>query len=97
MAYVVARDWNEFLLIQEQLLFAVTEMVTRSGTTLALPAQVTYSRGREPGAVDDAASLTGAPLTSGIADRLRHSGAAAADPLVVQAVPSERWGCRMKG
>jgi len=46
-AYVVARDWNEFLQVQEQLLFGVTEVVDRSGTALALPYQTTYLAGRE--------------------------------------------------
>ena len=41
-AYVLAPDWNEFVRIQEQLLFGVTEAVARSGTALALPAQTTY-------------------------------------------------------
>ncbi len=36
-AYVPARDWNEFLQVQEQLLFGVTEIVERSGTAFALP------------------------------------------------------------
>jgi MscS family membrane protein len=41
-AYVKARDWNEFLAIQEGLLFAVTEIVTEAGATVAIPAQTTY-------------------------------------------------------
>jgi MscS family membrane protein len=47
-AYVAARDWNEFLQIQEQLLFGMTEAVERAGTALALPSQTTYVAGREP-------------------------------------------------
>jgi MscS family membrane protein len=47
-AYVGARDWNEFLQIQEELLFGVTEAVERAGTALALPSQTTYVAGREP-------------------------------------------------
>ena len=46
-AYVAAQDWNEFLQIQEQLLFGVTEAVERAGTALALPSQTTYVAGRE--------------------------------------------------
>ena len=41
-AYVHARDWDEFLQVQEQLLFGLTEVVERAGTALALPAQTTY-------------------------------------------------------
>jgi MscS family membrane protein len=41
-AYVLVPDWDEFLRVQEQLLFGVTEAVERSGTTLALPSQTTY-------------------------------------------------------
>ena len=43
-AYVLARDWNEFLQIQEQLLFGVTEIVERAGTALALPSQTIVRR-----------------------------------------------------
>ena len=46
-AYVAAQDWNEFLQVQEQLLFGVTEAVERAGTALALPSQTTYMAGRE--------------------------------------------------
>lgn len=44
-AYVLARNWDEFLQVQEQLLFGVTEAVERSGTALALPSQRTYAAG----------------------------------------------------
>ncbi len=41
-AYVFARDWNHFLEIQEQLLFAVTEIVDKAGTQIAFPSQTMY-------------------------------------------------------
>jgi len=41
-AYVNTRDWNEFMAIQEGLLFSVTEIVASSGTAVAIPAQTTY-------------------------------------------------------
>jgi MscS family membrane protein len=41
-AYVVARDWNHFLEIQEQLLFSVTEIVEKAGTKIAFPSQTMY-------------------------------------------------------
>jgi MscS family membrane protein len=41
-AYVHARDWTHFLEIQEQLLFGVTEVVTRAGTEIAFPSQTMY-------------------------------------------------------
>jgi hypothetical protein len=34
-AYLSARDWNHFLEVQEQLLFNVTEIVSRCGTSIA--------------------------------------------------------------
>ena len=40
--YLLARDWNHFLEIQEQLLFAITEIVSRAGTSIAFPSQTTY-------------------------------------------------------
>ena len=39
-AYVAAADWDDFLRIQEELLFGVTEAVERSGSALAVPAQM---------------------------------------------------------
>jgi MscS family membrane protein len=41
-AYLLARDWNHFLEIQEQLLFGITEIVTRAGTSIAFPSQTLY-------------------------------------------------------
>ena len=45
-AYVLVRNWDEFLKVQEQLLFGVTEAVERSGTALAIPSQRTYVAGK---------------------------------------------------
>jgi MscS family membrane protein len=41
-AYLVARDWNHFLELQEQLLFAVTDIVDRAGAQIAFPSQTMY-------------------------------------------------------
>ena len=41
-AYLQARDWNHFLEIQEQLLFGITEIVSRAGTSIAFPSQTMY-------------------------------------------------------
>ena len=41
-AYVLARDWDHFLEIQEQLLFAVTDLVSRVGAEIAFPSQTMY-------------------------------------------------------
>lgn len=41
-AYVLARDYNHFLEIQEQLLFSVTEIVEAAGTKIAFPSQTMY-------------------------------------------------------
>jgi Small-conductance mechanosensitive channel len=41
-AYVIARDWNHFLEIQEQLLFAVTGIVEKAGAEIAFPSQTMY-------------------------------------------------------
>ena len=41
-AYVIATDWAQFLEIQEQLLFTVTEIVGRAGTAMAFPSQTMY-------------------------------------------------------
>jgi MscS family membrane protein len=52
--YVRAANWGEFLGIQEQLLFGITDIVARAGTALALPSQTMYfepdrNRNRDPG------------------------------------------------
>ena len=44
-AYLEARDWNHFLEIQEQLLFGITEIVSRAGTSIAFPSQTMYLAG----------------------------------------------------
>ncbi|HEX2452744.1 MAG TPA: mechanosensitive ion channel family protein [Vicinamibacterales bacterium] len=41
-AYLYARDWNHFLEIQEELLFSVTEIVSRAGAEIAFPSQTMY-------------------------------------------------------
>jgi MscS family membrane protein len=41
-AYVVTRDSNEFLAIQEDLLLRIMDIVKASGTSLALPSQTVY-------------------------------------------------------
>jgi len=41
-AYLLARDWNHFLEIQERLLFGITEIISRAGTSIAFPSQTTY-------------------------------------------------------
>ena len=41
-AYVFARDWNNFLEIQEELLLGVVETVHKAGTALAFPSQTLY-------------------------------------------------------
>jgi hypothetical protein len=60
---VLARDWNEFLQVQEQLLFGVTETVERSGTTLALPSQTMYLAGPGEEAAGSGAASKVATLT----------------------------------
>ena len=42
VAYVLARDWDHFLEVQEQLLFAVTDLVSRAGAEMAFPSQTMY-------------------------------------------------------
>jgi MscS family membrane protein len=41
-AYVFASDWNNFLEIQEELLYGVTDMVQKVGAAIALPSQTLY-------------------------------------------------------
>ena len=41
-AYVFATDWNQFLEIQEGLLFNIADIVSRAGTGLAFPSQTMY-------------------------------------------------------
>jgi MscS family membrane protein len=41
-AYLLARDWNHFLEIQEQILFDLTEIVSRAGASIAMPSQTMY-------------------------------------------------------
>jgi len=41
-AYVFATDWNQFLEIQEELLFSIADIVRRAGTGFAFPSQTMY-------------------------------------------------------
>jgi MscS family membrane protein len=41
-AYIFAIDWNDFLEIQERLLFGIIEIVQKAGTALAFPSQTLY-------------------------------------------------------
>jgi MscS family membrane protein len=41
-AYVFARDWNEFLEIQEELLLSVIDIVQQAGAEIAFPSQTMY-------------------------------------------------------
>ena len=41
-AYVSARDWSNFLEIQEELLFGIIEIVHKAGTEIAFPSQTLY-------------------------------------------------------
>jgi len=41
-AYVFASDWNNFLEIQEELLYGVMELVQKVGTAIAFPSQTLY-------------------------------------------------------
>ena len=41
-AYLFATDWNQFLEIQEGLLFSISEIVSRAGTGFAFPSQTMY-------------------------------------------------------
>jgi MscS family membrane protein len=56
-AYLFARDWNHFLEIQEQLLFAVTDIVNRAGAEIAFPSQMTYVATPSPTANKPAADV----------------------------------------
>jgi MscS family membrane protein len=41
-AYLLARDWNQFLEIQERMLLRIMEIVEAAGTQIALPSQTMY-------------------------------------------------------
>ena len=47
-AYILARDWDHFLEIQEQLLFSITSIIEQAGTAIALPSQTMYVEKAQP-------------------------------------------------
>ena len=63
-AYAYARDWNEFLAIQEELLFAIIEIVQQAGAEIAFPSQTMYlasdSSDKEKGVVSHLSVKRGA-------------------------------------
>ncbi len=42
-----ASDWNNFLEIQEELLYGIMDMVQKVGAAIALPSQTLYLRVRQ--------------------------------------------------
>jgi MscS family membrane protein len=46
-AYVLARDWNEFLEIQEKLLLCILECIEASGARFAFPLQTVVATGAD--------------------------------------------------
>jgi MscS family membrane protein len=42
VAYILARDWDAFAEIQQELLIRIIEVVERSGTALAFPSQTLH-------------------------------------------------------
>jgi MscS family membrane protein len=57
-AYLHARDWDHFLELQEQLLFAVMEIVRNAGTDIAFPSQTLYATPAQPAAQPPSRSST---------------------------------------
>ena len=57
-AYLLARDWNHFLELQEQLFFAVMEIVRNAGTDIAFPSQTLYATPPQPAAQPPSRSST---------------------------------------
>ena len=57
-AYLRARDWDHFLELQEQLLFAVMEIVRNAGTDIAFPSQTLYATLPQPAAQPPSRSST---------------------------------------
>jgi MscS family membrane protein len=57
-AYLRARDWDHFLELQEQLFFAVMEIVRSAGTDIAFPSQTLYATPTQPAAHPPARSST---------------------------------------
>ena len=45
--YALTREWNEFFAVQEDVLLNVSEIVRKSGTSLALPSQTLYFGGED--------------------------------------------------
>jgi MscS family membrane protein len=41
-SYIFAPDWNEFLMVQEELLLAIMEIVNNAGAEMAFPSQTMY-------------------------------------------------------
>jgi MscS family membrane protein len=60
-AYVFATDWNQFLEIQEGLLFNIADIVSRAGTGIAFPSQTMY--------VENATTPFSSPATMAVRGR----------------------------
>jgi MscS family membrane protein len=60
-AYIHARDWNEFLKIQEELLLGMMECVESAGAEIALPSQTIFLASGAASLVDGSKTKTEAP------------------------------------
>jgi len=70
-AYIKARDWNQFLELQEALLLGIMECVESAGAQISLPSQSVFlntsSRSIEPGVEGTISSPTSSKKTMGLA------------------------------
>jgi MscS family membrane protein len=57
-AYTSARDWNDFLELQEELLFDIIEIVHEAGTGFAFPSQTLYLASDKPDNLRKPISIT---------------------------------------
>jgi MscS family membrane protein len=73
-AYILARDWDRFLEIQQELLLGVMDIVAQAGASVALPTQTLHlapGRGLRTAAMDSVsrAAALDEPIACGVATR----------------------------
>jgi len=71
VAYINARDWDEFLAVQQELLLRILEIVEQCGAVVAFPSQTLYVA--DPSSGSAAAPAEARQAGSGVTRHLRRT------------------------
>jgi small-conductance mechanosensitive channel len=88
-AYVYARDWPDFLRLQEELLLQVMDLVEAAGARIALPSRITYLTGSV--STEIGADVAAQTTDEGTEVRTKHKKSAG-KPLAARRAGASEYG-----